>query len=253
MHLSVTRDTYLTVLTEGGVIQRPVHELTGPSQVVNWWGGVEQILVTAADQEEQYLMTSTSSGEPFFVGETHSALVRDPVGARWERVLAKDIKEPVFVKLPQRKVVADESLFDVFDIDDKGIFLKPEKGSQMADYMRKAAFCGLSVHRHKAELRIDLDKGRAPCFGTKLITGSFSVDLVKTLETLVAGNVVNLLQYFDEGYIKQIQSSSVIHEGPVMTNDVPFLPPRALDKSGPVYHIKLSNPLTPVELTWCSN
>lgn len=253
MHLSVTREAYVTVLTETGLVQKPVHELLGPQRVVDWFGNEQDILITASDKEEQYLMTSTSSGEPFFVGETHSVLARQPLEAAWSRIPVQDVKSPVFVKLPQRKVVSYPELFDAFDIDDKGVFLRPEKGSQMVDYMRKAAFSGISVHRHKNELRIDLDKGRAPCFSTKLINGSFDEDLGKTLGGLIAGNVLNLLQYFDEGYIERIQATSVIAEGPVVTNDVPFLPPRPLDKRGPVYHIVVSDPLTPVETTWCCN
>ncbi len=253
LHLSVTKDMYVTVLVDGKAKQLRVTEALGPQEVVDWWGQVHPINICAADAEETYYMFATSSGEAMIVGETHSVLSRDPRSAKWERVLAKDQEEIRFGKLHQKKIVADDSLFDLLDVDDKGLFLRPPKGSAIFDVSRLAAYCGIAVQRHKTELRIDLDRGRPSCFATKLINGSFDADLEAALDGLTASTVLRPCSRFNEDYVNKVRDLGVIFEGGSYNNDVPILPPRMLDKSGPVYHILVNDPLTPVELTWCQS
>ena len=176
---------------------------------------------------------------------------RDPRKARWERVPAVGLDEIRFVKLPQKKITSDPSLFDLFDADENGVFLQPTKASQMITLMRLAAWTGIAVSRRKAELRIDLDRGRASCFASKLINGSFDANLEDALSSLVASTVIRPPWRFDDEFVKFVKDSGVIIEGSSYNNDMPFLPLRKLDTSGPVYHIIPEHPDTPVELTWC--
>jgi hypothetical protein len=158
-----------------------------------------------------------------------------------------------FGKLPQRKIRADDTLFDLLDADSEGIFLAPAKGSEVFDVSRRAAFCGIAVSRRKTALRVDLDRGRAACFASKLINGSFEHDPFSTLSGLVASNIVRPPVRFDLDYVNATVTSGVIFEGASYANDIPLLPPRKLDKSGEVYHIRLQDNLTPVEITWCQS
>lgn len=253
MHLSVSQETFITVYDSDTerMVQKPIRDATGAQTVMGWWGGTYDIVVSAADKEEQYYMTTCSSGEAFVIGESHSVYSRDPRRAKWERVPAVGMEELRFVKLPQKKTTTHETLFPVYDADESGIHLVPPKASAMFDLMRHAAWSGIAVSRRKSELRIDLDRGRASCFASKLVNGAFDVNLEEALSSLVASTVIRPPWKFEEMYIDFVKTSGVIIEGGAYNNDVPFLPPRKLDRSGPVYHILLSDPDVPVELTWC--
>lgn len=253
MHLSVTKESFITVFDEDTerMVQKPIHAATGRQSVMGWWGGMHSVTVSAADQEEQYYMTTCSSGEAFVIGETHSVYSRDPRRAVWERVPACQMEELRFVRLPQKKAVADDSLFPVYDADEEGIHLVPPKASAMYDLMRHAAWCGIAVSRRKNQLRVDLDRGRASCFASKLINGAFEANLEDALSSLVASTVIRPPFQFDSKYVQFTRDSGVIVEGSAYNNDIPFLPPRKLDRVGPVYHILLDDPNVPVELTWC--
>jgi len=253
MHLSVTKDMYVNVLVDEKPKQLLVSQATGEHEVYDWFGNKHKIVICAADAEEDYYMLTSSSGEVMIVGETHSFLSRNPRSAVWERTPAVGMDEIRFVKLPQRKLLADPSLFDLYDADEQGIYLAPRKGSEIFDVSRLAAFCGIAVSRRKAELRVDLDRGRASCFASKLINGSFEQDAFAALSGLVASTVIRPPCMFNEEYVNKVKASGVVFEGCSYGNDLPLLPPRKLDRTGPVYHIRVNDPLTPVELTWCQS
>jgi hypothetical protein len=251
MHLSVTQDCFLTVQGQDGLAKQVnIQEALGVQKVFDWFGNTHPVNVLKVPQEEKRYMLGSTNGELMTVGASHTILCRDVEDPRWKRRSILDIKEPVFVQLPQRKILGDPELFEYFDYDDTGPHLKPDRPSQLADVSRRAAWSGVTVSRHKTENRIDLDKRRPACFSTKYFAGSFQRDLEKTLGNFVLTTLVKPPCLFDDDYLYKVRKTGIIFEGASFVNNVPLLPPKALEKEGPVYHIRLDSPMTPVELMW---
>jgi len=252
MHLSVTKDQMLTVVdAKGRAKQVTVAEAAGFQKIFDWFGNIRSVEVSRDPVKEKLSMLACTSGEPVIVGESHTVLCRVPRQGRWKRVPLSEITEPVLVQLPQRKIFVSPKLFDVFSIDDKGLYLEPTQASDMLDLMRKASWCGLTVSRRKAELRIDLEKHRPSCYAAKLINGGMEYDLEKTLGGLVGGGIVSPKRLFDDDYLKEVKGKGILMEGAAVMNSAPLLPPRPLAKEGDVYHIRVDDPMTPVETSWC--
>lgn len=251
MHVSVTKEQYVTVLDDKGSLRQfSVVEAQGRRKVVDWYGAVHAVdIVKASEKEEAYVVASIN-GEPAIFGETSTLLSRKPNEGRWIRRPIRDISEPLYLQLPQRKIRALPGLFDVLNIDDQGIFLEPPKASEMLGLMRKASWCGILVSRRKTELRVDLDRRRPACFATKLITGGFDFSLEKTLGNLVGSGIVLPSRFFDDAYLNEVQTKGALFEGGNVMNNVPVLSPKRLEKTVDVYHIKPEQPSTPIELTW---
>jgi len=252
MHLSVSKEQSITIVgTRGEAKQVSVVEAVGTPKVFDWFGNVHQVEVRPAPKKERLAMAACASGETMILGESHSLIHRDIKDGRWQRSMMADLDVPVMVMLPQRKIMVSPKLFDVFMMDDKGLYLEPAQATDMLDLMRKAAWCGISVARRKAELRVDLDKNRPSCFAAKLINGGLHYDLEKTLGGLVGGGIVIPKAMFDKAYLDEVRQKGILMEGPTVFNNTPFLPPRFLEKDGDVYHIYPSDPMTPVEMAWC--
>lgn len=249
--LSVTKDHYLTIVDQkGSAKQVSIVEALGDRSVFDWYGNVHKITVSKAKEAEVALLAATTNGESGVFGENHTVLVRAPNTGNWVRKPLKDITEPVYVQLPQRKVKPTRDLFDYLNIDDQGIYLEPGKATEMLSLMRKAAWCGILVSRRKSELRIDLDRRRPSCFAAKLINGSFEYDLEKTLSGLTGSGIVMPSRLFTTEYVEDVRTKGILMEGASVMNNVPLLPPRRLEKKADVYHITLYNESTPVELSW---
>lgn len=251
MHLSLTKDAYLTVQGEDGKAkQLNIEEALGVQKVFDWFGNTHPVNVLKMPQEEKRYMLKGLSGELMTVGASHTVLCRTSDSPRWKRIPIHDITEPVFVMLPQRKAIGDPALFEFFEFDDNGPYLQPERPSDLPDLARRAAWSGVTVQRHKTEPRLELDKRRPACFSTKYFAGSFTRDLEKTLGGFVMTTLIKPPCLFDDDYLYKVNKTGIIFEGYSIVNSVPLLPPRLLEKEGPVYHIRLDNPMTPVELTW---
>lgn len=251
MHLSVTQDCYITVRGDDGKAkQLSIEEALGVQKVFDWFGNTHPVNVLKVPQEERRFMLACASGELMTVGASHTVLCHTSEDPRWKRVPIEQITEPVFVMLPQRKIVGDPELFQYFDYDDKGPHLVPDRPSMLSDVARRAAWGGVTVNRHKTENRIEIDRRRPACFSTKYFAGSFERDLEKTLGGFVLTTLIKPPCLFDDDYLYRVKKSGIIFEGNSIVNNVPLLPPKALEKEGPVYHIRLDSPMTPVELAW---
>lgn len=252
MKLSLTKEHYITVLDDkGSVRQLSVVEAVGQRTVVDWYGKVHTVTVSRSKAPESAYMLAASSGEPMVFGENHTFLIRFPNTGEWVRKSVAELTEPVYVQLPQRKIKVSPDLFDVFDLDDRGIFLAPVKATDMLTLMRKAAWCGVTVARQKSELRIDLDRRRPSCFAAKLINGGFDYDINKTLGGLVGAGIVMPSKMYTKEYLNDVKRTGILMEGSSVLNNVPLLPPKRLEKPVDVYHIELDDVLTPIELAWC--
>ena len=250
--LSVIKGTKITLANAdtGAAYRANIEEVTGKRQVFTWWGEQRSITITPAPTPENMHMMAATTGEAIMFGESHTLLCREIGSGRWKRKAIGDITDMVIVKLPQRKIQPiDSVVFDHFDADDRGLFLKPERASDMLRLMLKTAYNGLTVHRAKTELRIDLDKARPACFGNKLIMGSFQQDLEKTLDGLVGSGVLSPSAAFTDEYIGKVRTTGVIFEGNSVFTDIPALAPKKLNKPGEVYWIDVQED-TPVELNW---
>lgn len=251
MILSVSKHSYITVARANGCVhQIPIAEAQGVERVYDWFGKAHPITVSRSPNEERLYVVRASSGENAVFGENHSILCRADDSARWKRVPISEVGANKLVQLPQRKILGDSRLLETFDLDERGIYLEPAVATDMEGLMRRAAWAGATVARRKETLRIDLERGRPSCFITKYIAGSFQRDLEKTLDGLCRGGVVKPFCLFDDDFLQWVRISGVIHEAGAVVNAVPLLEPRPLEKTGEVYHIRLDNPMTPVELTW---
>ena len=250
--LSVPKETKITIANAdtGAAYRASVEEVIGQRQVFNGWGEQRTVNIRPADKQEPMYMMAATSGEPMLFGESHTLLCRNAGSARWHRKAIGDIIDMVIVKLPQRKIQPIETIvFDHYDADDKGLFLKPERAADMLRLMLKASYSGLTVHRNKTELRIDLDKARPACFGNKLIMGSFQQDLEAALDSLAGSGVLTPCEPFTEAYIGKVRTTGIIFEGNSVFTETPLLPPKKLNKPGDVYWIDTQDD-TPVELNW---
>lgn len=250
--LSVIKGTKITLANAdtGEAYRANVEDVIGKRRVFTWWGEQRSIMVSPAPSPEGLYMMAATTGEAVMFGESHTLLCRDIGSARWKRKKIGDITDMMVVKLPQRKIQAvDKIVFDHFDADDKGLFLKPDRASDMLRLMLKASYNGLTVHRAKAELRIDVDKARPACFGNKLIMGSFQEDLEKTLDSLAGSGVLMPSAWFNDEYIGKVRTTGVIFEGNSVFTDIPALTPKKLNKPGEVYWIDVEED-TAVELNW---
>lgn len=254
MHLSVPKETLINVIGVDGLpVKKPVFELLGTQSVYDWFGDQHQINIVDPGVEEQRWLAACPSGEIAIFGDTHSVLCREGDSGRWKRLLMADLDRAVYTHMIQKKVTPGVGLFDAFDIDDQGVFLEIEKATDFLPMMQKAAHCGVTVQRRKTELRVDVDKRRPPCFATKMFNGSLVHFLDETLSGLVAGGVVSPHGMFNDDYIEKVNKSGIIFEGASVYAQLPLTPARRLEKPAPVYHIQLDDPMTPVELTWCSS
>ena len=251
--LSVSKDSYITIIGKAGEAKQvKIAEALGDQEVYDTYGVRRKISVVDPKVEERMLLTRAATGEVEAFGESHTILCRIPGNPRWARRALKDLAEPVLVRMIQRKIFPKPGLFELFDGDDKGLYLEPRKATDMFDLMRKAAWNGITVSRRKTELRIDLDKFRPPCFTSKLITGSFQQNLETTLGGLVASGVISNVSPFNDDYLKKVNETGTLFEGDSVVQVIPLLPAQLLEKPAPVYHIHLDWD-TPVELLWhCS-
>lgn len=245
--LSILPDTELRVVTAAGDTKLVAAKEAATSFVYDWFGATVPFVINGAPNERLYRLT-TLNGEPIYVGENHSVLCRKRDSAQYRRVPVRELIEPVFVHLPQRKVrLDDESPFHALDADDDGIFLKPADVLQFRPLMRTMATAGVAVHRRPSELRIDLEKGRPVCYALKLINGNFDVDLKATLEALTSVAVVQPCRLFDDQLIENVRKTGIVFEGASLYNETLLLPPEPIEKEASVYHVTCQ---APVELLW---
>lgn len=255
MHLSIPKGSNVTVFPHG-VLKPPMrvntNELMGKSLTSKTWWGEDTGFSVQDGGEETVLGTISSSGEMYYFGESHTLLCREPDSAVWQRVPIKDIDKPVLVSMPLKKLKAPDGLLDVYDLDDKGAFLAPENASAMLKLMQKAAFCGVSVSRRKAELRIDLETRRPLCFVNKLLIGSFQYNLEKTLSGLVASRVITSPRRFDSTFLEEVSKTQTVYEGACPFKDMLLMPPIQTNRKLPVVHITpdTGRELDGVELEW---
>lgn len=250
--LSVIKGTKITLANAdtGEAYRANVEEVIGKRQVFTWWGEQRSITITPAPAPENMHMMAATTGEAIMFGESHTILCREIGSGRWQRKAIGDVTDMVVVKLPLRKIQPlDSIIFDHFDADDRGLFLKPDRASDMLRLMLKTSYNGLTVTRAKAELRIDIDRARPACFGNKLIMGSFQQDLEKTLDGLVGSGVITPSAPFNDQYIGKVRATGVIFEGNSVFTDIPALAPKKLNKPGEVYWIDVQDD-TAVELNW---
>lgn len=253
--LSLQKNAKIRVINEQDhkTSLRSIGEIIGDHKfiresVYDWFGNQHMIHIEPAPEKEKAYKLFGMTGEPIFVGESHQVLCRRDSKARYELVPVKDIREPVFVRLPQRKTQCDNDLpFNTLGMDSAGIYLQPDP-RDLGAAMECAATAGLSVRRRKTELRLDLDVNRPPCFATKLINDNFNENLEVTLETLCSGAVVMPHILFSDEYVEIVKKTGVIFEGSSLYNDLLIGVPRLVDRDFSVYHIHRDG--APVELPW---
>jgi len=253
--LSVVAGTNVTVISVDGPIGVPVEKLAGDTHAVyDCHGYAHTIAVKKAEQEETLYSIKSAHGLPQYVGEHHTILCRKDDTARWGRINVCELDKPVYVMHVQRKIVFDEELVNFMDYSEKdGVHFLAEKGSQIDSIMRTAAFSGVTTTKRKADLIIDVERGRPKCFATKLLAGSFETALETTLGGLVMGGIVLPTWTFDDDYLEAVQRTKVLMEGTTIFNQTPIYVNEKLEKKADVYHIFPSNPTIPVELTWFHN
>lgn len=251
--LSLTGSTKIRVIDDTLVstVLTPVSEITS-AYVYDWYGNKHFLSVQEAEPEDMFLIAAMS-GEPQYVGGNHTLLAREKGKAVYKRYSVTDLVAanlPMFVHLPQRKITLDDDgPFFALAADEKSVHLAASEATDLIKLMTTAATAGISVHRARNELRIDLEKSRPVCFATKLINGNFQANLSGTLEELCASAIVNPYGPFNDQLIEKTDKTGVIFEGSSLFNDVLALPPRPVAKKAPVYHIKVEDD-APVELAW---
>jgi hypothetical protein len=254
MRLSVYPSCDVTIIAEDGVsvVQRSVESCIGPQLVYDWFGNKKKINIINPKIEETRFLVTCGSGETSSFGESHSFLSKDGQGL-WKRKLLKDITEIHFAKLPQKKTLPPVGLFEHFDIDDEGMFIEVEDTRDFRSMMKRAAYSGITVNRRKSQQRIDLDKGKAACFATKLLNGSFQQNFNTTVGSLLGGGVVSSSEILTNTRRKFLRDAGVLFEGASIFNEIIVIPPRVMDQKIPVCYIELEDDYTPVELDWfCS-
>jgi hypothetical protein len=260
--LSLLADTKLRLAVNANVVNPKTELLTvkelverrAYNYVYDWFGEVHQIsgFSDHFSNEESLWRIDALSGEPLIVGEKHGLLCRQKGSARYERRTPVELQyygKPVYVRMPQRKVVCDDILFENFAADEKSVHIVAPTARDLLPIMEAGATAGLGVHRSKGELRVDLEKNRPVCFATKLINGNFQENLGGTLEELTAGAIICPSHRFDDQYVDLVEKTGIVFEGWTFFNDVLVVPPRPIEKTGRVYHIEVAEHV-PIELTW---
>jgi hypothetical protein len=253
MHLSLTPTTSISVIDEetGRMSKKLVSELVGVRKVYDWFGNIKNIEVKEAG-EEQKIMTTATSGEMVTFGETHSVLCKNS-DCFWDRRLLLGMEDTCSIKMPQKRITPDKGMLEFLDIDDVGLHLIVPAVKDFKRMMLSLASCGVKVNRHPSELRIELERSRAPCFATKLLNGSLIYNLEKTLGALAVGGVINPTELINKKSVAKIQETGIIFEGASLFNEVSLLPTISLVTLTKTYHVYLEDPITPVELDWfCS-
>lgn len=252
LHLSLMPQTKLRVCTRFGGTTRltEIENVGDEAYVYDFYGNLNKITVTKAEAPEAKYLLAATSGEPIMVGENHSVYCRGRDSAEYKRVPVSEINDVFYVRMPQKKIVPTPGLFEAMDIDDTGLFLETEHASNLLTLIEGASTLGIDTSRRRTERRIDLDKNRPTCFATKLLAGAFQVDPYETLASLAKGAVIVPTNMFSEEFVAETTLTGIIFEGNNPYNDVLCLQPRRVEKVSPVYHVKLSKPLMPVELAW---
>lgn len=247
--LSLVSGTQVTRVTpDGKTEQVAIQEVGDGFSYYDFYGEMWHAQVRKAEPEKLYY-TMAASGEGLLLGESHTVFCRPVERSGYERMPIHDLKTS-FVRLPQKKSRPPAGLFDAFEADRTGISLGMDSAAKMFGLMHKAAFCGVTVRRHKTERRLLLDDKRPTCFATKLINGNFQVDLAETLDNLAQGGIIQPYRMFGREFVAETERKEVIFEGNCIFNDVMLMPTRRIEKTAPVYHIELVNPNAPVELAW---
>ncbi len=257
-HVSVLADAKLTIVDwEGRAKQARVGDLVDNVhggwkrfEVFDWFGSAQRITIEKMDKPERVCRLTGLVGEATILGESSTLLCRQRDGARWGRVKIADLTKPVYVQMPQRKVYPSSRLFSVTELDDTGLYLAPEKASEMLDVMQDAAWLGIATKRRKTELRVDMEVQRPVCFANKLIHGSFDQDFEATLEALVISGIITPPGFYDDLYESIVKDTGVIFEGATTYQSYPILMADRLEVEAPVYHIHVEKELHPVELNW---
>jgi hypothetical protein len=254
MHLSLTKEHYITIVGDKGqAMQVSIQEAIGERTIFDWFGNEHLVSVSKAPALESVLSTTAASGEFVSFGETHSFYARAPKSAEWKRTPITDLTNDMFlVQLPQKKIEVADEVFESFDLDDKHLYIVPQQASDLSTLMRKAAWSGITVNRHKTELRIELEKLRPACFASKLINGALTYRLKDALSSLISSGIVSMPGTFCDEYVTEVQRKKVLMEGFTVFNSTSVLPVRKIsDKMSEVYHVDfLGNSNIPVELTW---
>jgi hypothetical protein len=220
-------------------------------QVMDWYGNVREANVVYGGTSKRHTLRAVS-GENIYVGAEHELLSREMGKGRYERVPAAKMETARFVRLPQRKIRCDKSLFDCLEADEhlKRVYLKPERAGDFYPLCEAAATAGISVHRHKSELRVDIEMNRPSCFASKLIMGNFYNDLPGTLDDLVGSGIVSPCAAFNDRYIDMCEAEGIIFEGSTLFNDVMVTPAIPSNNDVDVYNVYVEHDDVPLELTW---
>lgn len=251
-HLSLIEGTKVRIIDDSAYKTRltAIENAGSEGHFYDSFGSVHSFQVLHADEQEKRYLISAISGESFLVGESHTIFCRDAQSARYKRTPVSELTGPAFVRLPQKKLEADPTLFDQVDLDGDGLFIESDSIQKLTDYAAKVATCGITVSRHKTKRLIRLENGRPSCFATKLLNGNFDQHFEVTMESLCRSGIIIPYQFYGDSFLLETQKSGVIFEGNSIFNEVPCIVPRKLETKGRVIHIRLTTPNVPVEMTW---
>ncbi len=251
-HLSLIEGTKVRVIDESHYTTRlmAIEDAGSTGHFYDNYGVVHSFEVLRATEPENRYLLAAASGEPFLVGESHTLFCRSNESARYKRTSIKDIKAPVFVRLPQKKLVADDGVFDEVDLDKDGLFVEADSVDKLSKLSAQIATCGITVSREKAKRMIRLERGRPSCFASKMLNGNFVRDFEETLDGLCRNGIVIPHRPFNDSMLLETQKSGIIFEGNSIFTEVVALMPRRLETKGRVIHIRLTEPENPFELTW---
>lgn len=247
MQAQLIKGTKVHVNGEG---LKPVDTLSR-FEIMDWYGNPREARVEHGGMSKRYVLRA-ASGENTYVGGEHTLLSRGYGKGRYERIPVSELHEPRFVRLPQRKVKCDKILFDALEADDKQkrVYLKPERPGDFYPICEAAGTAGISVHRHKTEMRVDIEMHRPSCFASKLIMGNFETDFDGTLDDLVGSGIINPCHPFNDRYIGMCQTEGIIFEGSSIFNDVMVTPAVPSNQDVEVYNVFIETENAPLELTW---
>lgn len=251
--LSVTSRAYVTIIdypSSDKVKSVPVTSLCGYHHVYDWYGKTRVIRVEKAKDKERLIgVSAIAHGDVELFGENHTILCKKARKGEWKRIPLKDITEPVFVQLPQKKLIR-LPFFDDLDNDKKSLFVTVNKVVDFIPTMRQLSFCGVTAYPRKNELKVDIDRSRPACFSAKLLSGALLDSTYEVLGDLVGTGIVMTTQMYGQDYVDLALKSTIIHEGAVVFNNIALMVPKVLEKEDEVYHITLEDSQTPVELSW---
>lgn len=230
----------------------PLEELGESFRVYDFYGDLHTAQVSRPVTEPRWLV-QTSSGEAFWVGQSHTFLCRKLGAAEYTRVPVTEVaRDIVFVRMPQKKTTLDVPLFANLEHDEKRniLYLEAESVSELVTMAEVAATAGMSVVRHPTKRQIELEISRPVCFANKLLIGAFDNDLETALESLCASGVLMPWRMYGPEFVEETRKTGVIFEGNNVFSEIKIVKCELGKGEGQFRRVTLGNGRVPLETVW---